>query len=126
MKKIFIAMIRFYQMFISPLKPSCCRFYPTCSAYAIEALQKYGVMITNILIEDGNITGVQTELDEVYQARCVILATGTYLKGKIIIGDCTYSGGPIGQRSAEDLSASLLQAGIHLMTAITFFWETLS
>jgi tRNA uridine 5-carboxymethylaminomethyl modification enzyme len=73
------------------------------------------LMITDILIEDGKITGVQTELDEVYRARCVILATGTYLKGKIIIGDCTYSGGPIGQRSAENLSASLLQAGIRLM-----------
>lgn len=32
--------IRFYQIFISPLKPPTCRFYPTCSAYAIEAIQK--------------------------------------------------------------------------------------
>lgn len=34
--------IRFYQIFISPLKPPACRFYPTCSAYAIEAIQKKG------------------------------------------------------------------------------------
>lgn len=34
--------IRFYQNFISPLKPPTCRFYPTCSAYAIEAIQKKG------------------------------------------------------------------------------------
>ncbi|MCR4823031.1 MAG: membrane protein insertion efficiency factor YidD [Treponema sp.] len=34
--------IRFYRKFISPLKPSCCRFYPTCSAYALEALKKHG------------------------------------------------------------------------------------
>lgn len=34
--------IRFYQIFISPLKPPTCRFYPTCSAYAIEAIQKEG------------------------------------------------------------------------------------
>lgn len=34
--------IRFYQIFISPLKPPTCRFYPTCSAYAIEAIQKNG------------------------------------------------------------------------------------
>jgi putative membrane protein insertion efficiency factor len=34
--------IRFYQTFISPLKPPTCRFYPTCSAYAIEAIQKKG------------------------------------------------------------------------------------
>lgn len=34
--------IRFYQIFISPLKPPTCRFYPTCSAYAIEVIQKKG------------------------------------------------------------------------------------
>lgn len=73
------------------------------------------LMITDLLVEDGKVTGVQTELGEVYQAKCVILATGTYLKGKIIIGECVYSGGPIGQRSAEDLSGSLLKAGIKLM-----------
>ena len=73
------------------------------------------LMITDLLVEDGKVTGVQTELGEVYQAQCVILATGTYLKGKIIIGECVYSGGPIGQRSAEDLSASLIKAGLKLM-----------
>ncbi|MBE6344565.1 MAG: membrane protein insertion efficiency factor YidD [Spirochaetaceae bacterium] len=35
-------MIRFYQICISPLFPPCCRFYPTCSAYALEAIDKYG------------------------------------------------------------------------------------
>ena len=73
------------------------------------------LMITDLLVEDGKVTGVQTELGEVYKAQCVILATGTYLKGKVIIGECVYSGGPIGQRSAEDLSGSLLKAGIKLM-----------
>lgn len=73
------------------------------------------LMITDLLTEDGRVTGVQTELGEVYRTSCVILATGTYLKGKIIIGECTYSGGPIGQRSAEDLSASLVKAGLKLM-----------
>lgn len=42
MKKLFIKMIKFYQKNISPLKPPCCRFVPTCSQYAIEAIQKYG------------------------------------------------------------------------------------
>lgn len=45
MKYIFIALIRFYQRFISPLKPSCCRFTPTCSAYAVEAFKKRGAII---------------------------------------------------------------------------------
>ena len=45
MKTIFIKCIRFYQIFLSPLKTTChCRFYPTCSQYAIEAIQKYGVV----------------------------------------------------------------------------------
>lgn len=44
MKKILIGLIRFYQKFISPLKPPSCRFYPTCSEYAIQALRKYGVI----------------------------------------------------------------------------------
>ena len=73
------------------------------------------LMITELLTKDGAVTGVRTELGDVYEAPCVILATGTYLKGKIIIGTCAYSGGPIGQRSAEDLSQSLKEAGIRLM-----------
>lgn len=37
-----IILIRFYQIFISPLTPATCRFYPTCSTYFIQALEKYG------------------------------------------------------------------------------------
>lgn len=37
-----IVLVRFYQIFISPLKPASCRYTPTCSAYAIEALKKHG------------------------------------------------------------------------------------
>ncbi|MBQ2365392.1 MAG: membrane protein insertion efficiency factor YidD [Alistipes sp.] len=37
-----IALVRFYQLCISPLKPPSCRFTPTCSQYAIEALRKHG------------------------------------------------------------------------------------
>ncbi|NLI60935.1 MAG: membrane protein insertion efficiency factor YidD [Clostridiales bacterium] len=44
MKRIFIGGIRLYQRFISPLFPNTCRFYPTCSNYAISALEKYGVL----------------------------------------------------------------------------------
>ncbi len=42
MKKLLLKMIRFYQRHISPLTPASCRFTPTCSAYAIEAITKYG------------------------------------------------------------------------------------
>jgi len=37
-----MAFIRFYQVALSPLLPASCRYYPTCSAYAIEALERYG------------------------------------------------------------------------------------
>lgn len=42
MKRILIGPIRFYQKAISPMRPPCCRFIPTCSAYAVEAVEKYG------------------------------------------------------------------------------------
>ncbi len=44
MKKIFLAMIRFYQKAISPNTPPRCRYYPTCSAYAYQAISKYGAL----------------------------------------------------------------------------------
>lgn len=42
MKKVFLIMIKFYRKYISPLKRPCCIYYPTCSQYAIDAIQKYG------------------------------------------------------------------------------------
>ncbi|GIO38976.1 MULTISPECIES: membrane protein insertion efficiency factor YidD [Paenibacillus] len=41
-RRSFQAPIRFYRKFISPLKPPTCRFYPTCSAYALEAIEVHG------------------------------------------------------------------------------------
>ncbi|MDQ7092455.1 membrane protein insertion efficiency factor YidD [Desulfosporosinus sp. PR] len=43
MKHLLVLVLRFYQKFISPLKGQTCRFYPTCSEYSIQALQKYGL-----------------------------------------------------------------------------------
>ena len=40
----FILLIKFYQLCISPLKPPTCRFTPTCSQYALEAVEKYGAL----------------------------------------------------------------------------------
>ena len=45
MKHFMIWLIRLYQKYISPLKTPCCRFTPTCSAYAIEAFQKRGFFV---------------------------------------------------------------------------------
>lgn len=44
MKRCFLALIRFYQRYISPWTPPTCRFEPTCSQYAYEAIHKYGAV----------------------------------------------------------------------------------
>lgn len=49
MKTIFLALIRFYRKYISPCKPPCCRFVPTCSEYAYEAISKYGALKGGLL-----------------------------------------------------------------------------
>ena len=43
-RRLLLALIRFYRRSISPLCPPCCRFIPTCSAYALEAVEKYGAL----------------------------------------------------------------------------------
>lgn len=73
------------------------------------------LMVEKILVEDEGVAGIVTELGEIYRSKSVILATGTYLRGKIIVGETVYTGGPNGQRAAEKLSASLKEAGISLM-----------
>ena len=73
------------------------------------------LLINELIIEDNQVKGIITENMEQYMCKTAIIATGTYLKGKIIIGLQTYSGGPSGQRSAEKLSKSLMKAGIKLM-----------
>ncbi len=44
LKSVFLSVIGFYQRFISPIKPRTCRFYPTCSDYAFQAISKYGAI----------------------------------------------------------------------------------
>lgn len=73
------------------------------------------LLIDEILFENNKVTGVVVETGEVYTCKAVVLASGTYLKGRIIIGENTYDGGPNGQRAAVKLSACLQKAGIELM-----------
>ena len=44
MKHILMALVRFYRAYISPMRQPCCRYTPTCSQYALEALEKYGAL----------------------------------------------------------------------------------
>ena len=99
-----------------------------------EHLDVKQILITDLLLEEAEadaqepsaggasapapkkrVKGVASETGEVYLAPAIILATGTYLKGRIIIGEHTYSGGPNGQRPAMQLSESLRKAGLRLM-----------
>lgn len=75
------------------------------------------ILITDLLLNEEKtaVRGVVVETGEVYYAPAVIMATGTYLRGRIIVGEHTYSGGPNGQRPAMQFSASLQTAGVRLM-----------
>ncbi|MBB5336927.1 tRNA uridine-5-carboxymethylaminomethyl(34) synthesis enzyme MnmG [Pectinatus brassicae] len=80
-----------------------------------ENLDVKQLLVEKILTENDKVSGVQIETGEVYTCRAVVLASGTYLRGRIIIGEKTYDGGPIGQRAAMALSESLLNIGVKLM-----------
>lgn len=69
---------------------------------------------TRIVVEDGRITGVEVQTGAVYQCKACVICTGTYLKGKIFIGEVQYDGGPNGLFPAMQLSDSLLKQGIEL------------
>ncbi len=80
-----------------------------------ENLELKQIMVERLLVEQGAVKGIAAETGEVYGAPCVILATGTYLRGKIVCGQLSYACGPNGLRSAEKLSQSLLEHGLRLM-----------
>ena len=77
------------------------------------------LLVTELRTEEAaegqRVTGIRCETGEQLTARAVILATGTYLRGRIILGETIYDGGPNGQRPAMAFSDSLRAAGIRLM-----------
>lgn len=80
-----------------------------------DNLELKQLMIDKLLVENGKVVGVEAETGEIFEAKCVILATGTYLRGRIVYGQVNYECGPNGLRSAQKLSASLLEHGVELM-----------
>ena len=71
--------------------------------------------ITDILFDEtGSITGVRTRLHAEYACRAVIIATGTYLGGRIFVGDASYQSGPDGQHAALALTECLKARGVAL------------
>jgi len=71
--------------------------------------------IIDIIVEDNKVKAVKTHTGAIYYCKAAILTTGTYLKGKIVIGDVSYSGGPDGLFPANRLSDNLRRIGIELL-----------
>jgi tRNA uridine 5-carboxymethylaminomethyl modification enzyme len=72
------------------------------------------IEVVSIDFNEGCVRGVLTKNGAYFGAKAVVLATGTYLKSRIIIGEVNYSGGPTGLAPANELSESLIEAGIFL------------
>ncbi len=71
--------------------------------------------IVDIFVENGKVKAVKTDVGAIYNVKAVILATGTYLKGKIFIGEFSKESGPDGVASANKLSDVLKRLGINLV-----------
>lgn len=71
--------------------------------------------ITNITVRDGKVNTIETEIGAVYNVKSVIVATGTYLKGKIFIGEYSKESGPDGVFPSNKLSECLEKLGIELI-----------
>ena len=71
--------------------------------------------IVDILTENGQVTAIKTDLGAIYNVKAVIVATGTYLKGKIFIGEYSKESGPDGVAAANELSEALKRMGIELI-----------
>ncbi|QDP42023.1 tRNA uridine-5-carboxymethylaminomethyl(34) synthesis enzyme MnmG [Radiobacillus deserti] len=72
-------------------------------------------MVNELLIENGECKGVITETKAVYRAKAVVITTGTFMRGRVIIGDLSYESGPNNQRASVKLSEHLEQLGFELV-----------
>ena len=70
--------------------------------------------VVNILVEDGKVTGVQTQSGAIYRCKAVILCTGTYLRAKCVYGEVSNNTGPNGLQAANHLTECLKELGIKM------------
>ena len=68
-------------------------------------------MVTDILTQDGAVSGVRTQMDQVFHARAVILTSGTFMNGVIHVGERRFGGGRMGERASKGLTAALENMG---------------
>ena len=80
----------------------------------VEEILVEDIQNSETLSYEKKVIGVKTRLGITYKTKAIVLATGTFLKGKIVIGDVTYSAGRQGEMSAEKLSDSLRSLGIKI------------
>ena len=71
--------------------------------------------ITEIILEDGKVKSIETDIGAIYNVKSIVVATGTYLKGKIFIGDYSKESGPDGVFPANKLSECLKKLGVNLV-----------
>ena len=79
-----------------------------------ENLQLKQAQIVKVLTENGQVTGVQTQLGAIYHAKAAIIATGTFLDSTIVIGESVVSSGPDGMHASVGLSDNLRELGLSL------------
>ncbi|MDQ1143393.1 tRNA uridine 5-carboxymethylaminomethyl modification enzyme [Bacillus sp. SORGH_AS 510] len=72
-------------------------------------------MVENLIVEDGMVKGVVTKTGATYSAKTVVITTGTYLRGEIILGELKYSSGPNNQQPSIKLSEHLEELGFELV-----------
>src|SRR5699024_8092779 len=93
------------------------RRYNAWMKHALEltpGLAIHQAEVVRIEVEAGQVRGVVTQLGGEYGARCVVIATGTNLGGKIFVGDAWYASGPDGMHAANALTGSLRDIGLPL------------
>ena len=80
-----------------------------------ENLTIHQAMVEELIVEDGEVKGVLTQIGAIYRAKTVIVTTGTFLRGEIIIGDVKYSSGPNNQQPSIGLANNLKELGFDLV-----------
>ncbi|HHV84010.1 MAG TPA: tRNA uridine-5-carboxymethylaminomethyl(34) synthesis enzyme MnmG [Tepidanaerobacter syntrophicus] len=93
------------------------RAYSAAMKYTVESQENLDIVqeeVVKILVEGERVRGVVTKTGGIYEANAIILTTGVYLRGRIVIGDLSYSSGPSGLFPANELSKSLEELGLEL------------
>ena len=80
-----------------------------------QNLQIRQAMVEELIVEDDQVKGVITQVGAIYRADAVVLTTGTFLRGEIIIGDLKYSSGPNNQQPSIKLADNLIELGFNMV-----------